>query len=101
MPRWPSYWTARKWALLQGQDPGSEDGLLMSNPFDEILQGLKTPTRACLRAVYLGLGASVSDIEAASQAGPMQPHLLRLLESGLIVYQDRALGSDLDRTRGA
>ena len=58
------------------------------NQFAQILQQLHRDTRACLQAVCSGHRDSIAEIEAAAQAGPMQPHLQRLVDVGLVVLQD-------------
>lgn len=57
------------------------------NQFEDQLQKLHPDTLACLQAVCLGHGA-LPVIEAAARAGPMQPHLQRLADLGLVVLQD-------------
>ena len=59
------------------------------NSFAALLQNLPDEaTRACLQAVCLGRGSSLSQLEAAAQAGPLRPHLERLVDLDLVAFQE-------------
>ena len=57
------------------------------NAFAKILESLHRDTTVCLQAVCLRC-QSLSEIEAWARAGPMEPHLKRLADLGLVVFED-------------
>lgn len=54
------------------------------NAFANLVDQLKPDTLACLQAVCLR-NHSLSEIEASARTGPMEPHLKRLTDLGLMV----------------
>lgn len=57
------------------------------NQFANLVDQLRPDTLACLQAVCLRC-QSIPEIEASAKAGPMEPHLKRLADLGLIVFED-------------
>ncbi len=57
------------------------------NVFAKLLEPLHRNTMACLQAVCLRC-QSLPEIEAWARAGPMEPHLKRLADLGLVTFED-------------
>lgn len=57
------------------------------NVFANLVDQLRPDTLACLQAVCLR-NHSLTEIEASARAGPMEPHLKRLADLGLVVFED-------------